>query len=113
MGRTIIPYTMQMEMIQTRLKEFRRALRVGDRELFDGLMREARKYVQSGVMAAAPDPFHPMALSMLLSLFQELEHLKLLQKEERRELQTLQERCHKLEKAPEFSGPNPSGNEAP
>ncbi|MCR9143708.1 MAG: hypothetical protein NXI24_15785 [bacterium] len=66
MGRTLAPYSMQIEAIEERLKKFRRGLRREDQTALDSIMRAARYQLQSGVLAASPNPFDSVALSALI-----------------------------------------------
>ncbi len=63
-------------MIGQRLSEFRRGLYKEDRDAFDRLMHSAKRRVQAGVMGAEPDPFHAMAISMLIAMQKEIDTLK-------------------------------------
>lgn len=66
MGRTLAPYSMQIDAIEDRLKKFRRGLRHEDQIAFDSIMRAARYQLQSGVLAASPNPFDSVTLSALI-----------------------------------------------
>lgn len=66
MGRTLAPYSMQIDAIEDRLKKFRRGLRRDDQAAFDSIMRAARYQLQSGVLAASPNPFDSVTLSALI-----------------------------------------------
>ncbi|MEQ9365152.1 MAG: hypothetical protein RIF32_12960, partial [Leptospirales bacterium] len=66
MGRTLAPYSMQIEAIEERLKKFRRGLRREDQTAFDSIMRAARYQLQSGVLAASPNPLDSVTLSALI-----------------------------------------------
>jgi len=66
MGRTIAPYSIQMELVEQRFSKFRRALRKQDQEIADDLFRYAKFHVQAGVMAANPNPADSMLFAMLL-----------------------------------------------
>ena len=76
MGRTVSPYSGQMENMLKRLYNFRKGLRKEDQEAFDFLMRAAKLQVQSGVMASNPNPLDSMILSALVSLKRENLQLK-------------------------------------
>lgn len=66
MGRTLAPYSMQIDAIEDRLKKFRRGLRREDQAAFDSIIRAARYQLQSGVLAASPNPFDSVTLSALI-----------------------------------------------
>ncbi len=68
MGRTLLPYSIQIDLVEARFKEFRRGLRKKDQMVFDRLMRSARMQLQAGVMASNPNPFDSIAMSMLIEL---------------------------------------------
>lgn len=76
MGRTVRPYSGQMENMLKRLENFRRGLRKEDQEAFDFLMRAAKLQVQAGVMASNPNPLDSIILSALVSLKRENLQLK-------------------------------------
>lgn len=76
MGRTIEPYSRQIERIEERLKDFRKGLRKKDQEAFDDLMRISKLQIQAGVMASNPNPFDSMMLSMLIALLNDIKELK-------------------------------------
>ncbi|MCE9600025.1 MAG: hypothetical protein K8S54_18840 [Spirochaetia bacterium] len=73
MGRTHLPYSMQIELIDSRFKNLRRALRKEDQKVFDRLLRYARMQVQAGAMASNPNPFDSMALTMLIEIQKQLD----------------------------------------
>ncbi|MCZ8343274.1 MAG: hypothetical protein O9301_09610 [Leptospira sp.] len=76
MGRTIAPYSRQILQIEDSLSEFRRSLRKVDQEIFDGLIRNAKMQVQTGVMAASPYPIDSMLLTMMIELKKEIIELQ-------------------------------------
>ncbi|MBM9576861.1 hypothetical protein JWG45_06805 [Leptospira sp. 201903070] len=76
MGRTVTPYSRQMQQVESGLLEFRRGLRKPDQEIFDDLIRTAKLQVQAGVMASAPYPIDTMLLTMMIDLKKELQKLK-------------------------------------
>lgn len=77
MGRTITAYTQQLDLIETRLKKFRTALRRQDRELFDQCLLSARRHSQAGVMAAAANPMDSFLLSVIIEQQREIRALKI------------------------------------
>ena len=88
MGRTVTPYSIQIEAVRARFKNFRRALRKSDQEIFDELFRYAKGNVQAGVMAASPNPADSVFLAILMEL--------------RRQLKTQEEKIRELEKELKF-----------
>jgi hypothetical protein len=68
MGRTLQPYSIQIDLVEERFNKFRRTLRREDQDIFDDLFRAARRQLQAGVMAASPNPFDSMTMSMLIEL---------------------------------------------
>lgn len=84
MGRTHLPYSMQIDLIEDRLKKLRRSLRKEDQKLFDRLIRYARMQIQAGAMASNPNPFDSMAMTMLIELQKQIDS-------DRKEIQTLRE----------------------
>ncbi|WP_411822139.1 hypothetical protein [Leptospira sp. 'Mane'] len=76
MGRTVVPYSRQIQQIESNLIEFRRGLRKKDQEVFDELIRDAKLQVQAGVMASSPYPIDSMLLTMVIQLKKEVSSLK-------------------------------------
>ncbi|PJZ53060.1 hypothetical protein [Leptospira adleri] len=76
MGRTVTPYSRQMQQVESGLLEFRRGLRKPDQEVFDDLIRTAKLQVQAGVMASAPYPIDTMLLTMMIDLKKEIQKLR-------------------------------------
>ncbi|HMV42436.1 MAG TPA: hypothetical protein PK079_19430 [Leptospiraceae bacterium] len=74
MGRTVMPYSRAVEATDLRLQDFRKSLRKDDREIFDELMRYAKTQIQAGVMAANPNPFDSMSLTMHIQLAKKLKN---------------------------------------
>lgn len=73
MGRTHLPYSMQIDLVEDRLKKLRRGLRKEDQKIFDRLMRTARMQIQAGAMASSPNPFDTMALTMLIEIQRQID----------------------------------------
>lgn len=67
MGRTVPSMTQQILMELQSWGQFRRALRVEEREVFDELFRSVRMHVAEVSMAARLLPFEAMLMSMLVS----------------------------------------------
>ncbi len=76
MGRTIQPYSIQLERMRDRFSKFRRSLRREDQEIFDEMFRFAKANVQAGVMAAAPNPMDSILLSILLEQQRQIQQLQ-------------------------------------
>ena len=83
MGRTVAPYSITLQLTLERFKDFEKALRKDDKEIFQELMRFAKTQIQSGVMASNPNPFDSMSMTMhihlakkLNSVLEEIEKLK-------------------------------------
>lgn len=75
MGRTVVPYSVKMEMVMARFESFRKGLRREDRDRFDELMRYAQIQVQSGVMAQHPNAFDSMSMAMHIHLKKQIDEL--------------------------------------
>jgi len=75
MGRTVVPYSIKMDLVISRFDQFRKALRREDREKFDELMRYARHQVQAGVMAQHPNAFDSLSMAMHLELKKQIDKL--------------------------------------
>lgn len=76
MGRTIVPYSIQINRIKQRFQAFRKTLRREDQEIFDELMRHPKMHVQAGVMAAFPNPNDPVIMSILLEQQKQIKQLQ-------------------------------------
>lgn len=76
MGRSVPTYRMTLEIIITRLNDFRRALRNEDRIVFDELMTKARLHASASSYQASLDPTETMFLSILIELAKELVRLR-------------------------------------
>ena len=76
MGRTVTPFSLVLAEEEGRLRKFRRALRVEDRQHFDELFEHARLNTQAAVQSAAPDPMESLFLLMLIGLKKENHELK-------------------------------------
>ena len=66
MGKTVPTYRTQLDTEIRGLLPFRRALRQGERPLFDRLMDHARSHASEGSFTAHPDPMVPFFLSILI-----------------------------------------------
>lgn len=76
MGRTLAPYSRQIEKVEARFRGYRRALRAIDQDIFDQLFIRARAQVQAGVMASSPNPMDGIFLSILIEQEKEIQKLK-------------------------------------
>jgi len=75
MGRTVVPYSMKMDLVISRFEAFRKGLRRNDREKFDELMRAAKIQVQAGVMAQHPNAFDSISMAIHLELKKQIDEL--------------------------------------
>lgn len=76
MGRTVPTYRLALERMVRQWNDFRRALRKGDREAFEALMRSARMHSSAATYAINVDPSESAFLSMLLEHEKELMRLR-------------------------------------
>lgn len=76
MGRSVIPYSQQIELTKERLGDFRRALPLPDQEVFDEIFRVAKRYLAAGVMASNPYTLETILLSNLIALRKDMEALQ-------------------------------------
>ena len=90
MGRTVTPYSMQLQYVRKRLTAFRRSLRAKDQEAFDEVMLYAKLHVQGGVAAAFPDPADGVLLSGLIELQKKF-------KEQQKELSEIKQKLEELQ----------------
>jgi hypothetical protein len=72
MGRTLPTIIQLIHFEEETWKDYRRALRKEDRELFDELWRYVRHYAVSAQMASRPVPFEALLFSMILGVLKEL-----------------------------------------
>jgi hypothetical protein len=84
-GRTVLPFTQALHQEETSWKEFRRALRREDRELFDELFAFARYHTTACACSGRPLPFEAILMGILV--------------EERRAVRELSRRVGALEAA--------------
>ncbi len=75
MGRTVAPFTYVLNREKSNLKDFRRALRKEDQEIFDELWEKARKHIQACAYSSFPLPMEGILLSMCIELLKEIRTL--------------------------------------
>jgi hypothetical protein len=68
MGRTLPTIVQTLHLEMDLWKDFRRALRREDQEVFDGLWRHARRHAAPLSMASRPVPMEGILMAMLLGL---------------------------------------------
>jgi hypothetical protein len=66
MGRTVLPFTQELYREKESWKAFRRALRRGDRELFDELFAAARYHTAACTCSGRAVPFEAILMSILI-----------------------------------------------
>ena len=76
MGRTVAPFTYVLNKEKENLKNFKRALRKEDQEIFEKLWTNARKHIQACNFSAFPLPMEGILLSMCIEIMKELETIK-------------------------------------
>lgn len=76
MGRTVPTYRNVMEEIIEDWRKFRRALRKGDREIFDELIKHAREHASAATYQGRADPAEMIFLSILIEQEKLLRRLK-------------------------------------
>ncbi|TGK84839.1 hypothetical protein EHQ23_09080 [Leptospira bourretii] len=78
MGRTIKPYSRQIESLyEDRFKDFRRGLAKKHQSAFDEIMRIGKRQLVAGVMASNPYSIETVLLSAYVELKSDLEEMKL------------------------------------
>ncbi|UCE45890.1 MAG: hypothetical protein JSU93_03200 [Methanobacteriota archaeon] len=82
MGRTVPTYRLALERMVQQWNDFRRALRKGDREAFEALMKSARMHASASTYAVSVDPSESAFLSMLLEHEKELMRLRRILRED-------------------------------
>lgn len=78
MGRTVAPYSHQIEITKERLSDFRRGLAKPDQEIFDEVFRVAKRQLAAGVMASNPYSMETILLSNLIQIKREIQEFKAL-----------------------------------
>ncbi len=76
MGRTVAPFTYTLSKEKENLKNFKRALRKEDQEIFDKLWDKARKHIQACNFSSFPLPMEGILLAMCIEIMKELEKVK-------------------------------------
>jgi hypothetical protein len=76
MGRTLPTQIQLLREAEETWKDFRRALRKEDQDIFDTLWSYARQQSASASMAARALPFEAHCLAMLVGLQREIDELK-------------------------------------
>ena len=76
MGRTLPTQIQILHLAEEEWKDFRRALRLEDREAFDALWSYARHHAAASSMASRLLPFEAQCLSMMVELEKSLLNLK-------------------------------------
>ncbi len=75
MGRTVAPFTYILSREKQNLRDFRRALRKEDREIFDELWEKARKHIQACSFSSFPLPMEGILLSICMELLKEIKEI--------------------------------------
>ncbi|TGM87901.1 hypothetical protein [Leptospira licerasiae] len=75
MGRTILPYSQQIKLVEESYKNYRRGLPAPKQQILDGIFRNAKKDLAAGVMASDPNPQNSMILSAIIDLQKQINEL--------------------------------------
>jgi hypothetical protein len=75
MGKTLPPFSQQIETERRRWMPFKKALPKADRPIFDRLFECAMLHIQAGVMVSRPWPFETIVMAILLEHEKRIEHL--------------------------------------
>jgi hypothetical protein len=76
MGRTLPTIVQTLHLEEALWKEFRRALRKEDQEVWDSLWRFARRHAAPLSMASRPVPMEGITMAMLLGLAARIQELE-------------------------------------
>jgi selenocysteine lyase/cysteine desulfurase len=76
MGRTVPTYRNVLEELILDWKDFRRALRTHERQMFDRLMEKARKHSSAASYGPKLNPAESMFMSILLEQEKEIHELR-------------------------------------
>lgn len=66
MGRTVLPFTQELYREEASWRDFRRALRKEDRDLFDELFAAARYHTTACTCSGRAIPFEAILMSILV-----------------------------------------------
>ena len=81
MGRTVTPFSSVLNREIINLKNFKKALKKEEQEIFDELWERARKHIHSCIISSFPLPMEGILLSICIELFKEIKKLKSQQNE--------------------------------
>jgi hypothetical protein len=76
MGRTVPTYRNHLESLIASWGDYRRALRKGDRRLFDAVVTKMRQHASAAGFCAHLDPVETALLSVLLEMEREIGALR-------------------------------------
>lgn len=76
MGRTVAPYSREIDGAAERFKDFRRALPRKHQEAFDEILRIAKGHLAAGVMASNPYSIETILLSNLVVMKDKMNELE-------------------------------------
>lgn len=76
MGRTVPTFRLLLESTISGWRQYKRALRPEDRQIFDDMMNKARSHASACSYANRIDPMESIFMSIILELQKEVEDLK-------------------------------------
>jgi hypothetical protein len=76
MGKTVPSFRMALESEIGSWRSYRRALKIGDRRIFDELMSHTRSHASASGNAVKTSPYETMILSILLEQQKAIARLK-------------------------------------
>lgn len=112
MGRTNPTYRDLLSDLESRWKSYRRGLRRDDQERFDRLFEQARGHADAAGNRNHPEPFYPLALSILLAHERRLEGVEEQLETIDERLEVIEDRLETAETLPTSPEPTPNPSES-
>ena len=66
LGRTVPTFRNMIDLFGFEWNDFKRALRLNDKEVFEELLNHARRHGAAGTNMVNPNPFEPIVISILI-----------------------------------------------
>jgi len=76
MGKSVPTFRKELEEIESEWKNFRKALRSDEKEMFDELFTKAKKHASAAQYQGNPDPMESIFFSIILEQQMEIDRLK-------------------------------------
>ncbi len=76
MGKSVPTFRRELDKIESEWKNFRKALRSDEKEMFDELFDKAKQHASAAQYQANPDPMDSLFFSIILEQQMEIDRLK-------------------------------------